>query len=557
MLWKQRFTIVAVWIILSAVAVAIVFALPAQYTSEALILVESQKIPEALVASTANGEVQDRLATIKQQVLSSTRLQKVIDKFSLYASDKGKNSREEIVDRMRKDIKITLEKGWSRNQPGAFRVSYTGTNPTKVAPVANELTNLFIEANYLSRENQAFGTSDFLKSQLEQAKKNLEQQEAKVSAYKLAHNGDLPEQEGVLHSKLDQYNMEMQANREAINRLEQTKNVLEGEIASAEAYRAAILSGAMETNAPANATSANAPGAVGKQQEERGSQKLRRQLGELRLRYTADYPAVRELQAQLAETLRQEEQQDKEQQKLEEAQRAQEQARLAEQKAHAGAGPGVSPRTKPEIAQLLMREQERINVLKTQLSNANQEEENHRNDQDALQKQISEYQARIEQLPIRQQEMTGLLRDYDISTGNYRSLLNKDFSADMASEMEKREKSERFALLDPARPPEKPSKPNRLLLNAVGILASLLVGLVFGYGIEWKKNLLLGEWELPAGTVVLGRVPLIPNPPFDSKSSRSSKGAAPLRLKLRIRWVYPFLFSLTLLFLIGLWLKKG
>jgi predicted nucleic acid-binding Zn-ribbon protein len=387
---------------------------------------------------------------------------------------------------------------------------------------------------------------------------NLEEQEAKLSKYKLEHNGDLPEQEGSLMGKLERCNIELQASHDAINRIEQSKNVLEGEIASAEAYRSAILSGALDST-PAAASAGNASSALAgqlKQTAEKPSQRLRRQLEELRLRYTPDYPAVKELQLQLNEALKQEEQQEKEQRKLEDAARAQEEARRAAEKARPNSVAVAAARTRPEVAQLLMREQERITLLKTQLANADAEVANLKQKQEDLSAKIAELQERIEQIPIRQQEMAGLLRDYDISSANYRSLLSKDFTADMASDMEKRQKSERFMVLDPARPPEKPSKPNRPLFNSIAIFVSLLLGIAVGFGLEWKKNVFLGEWELPVGTPILGRVPPIRTLRSDSEPPESSRGAAPFRFKLRIRWVYPVIVSLTVLLLIGLWLKK-
>jgi polysaccharide chain length determinant protein (PEP-CTERM system associated) len=549
MLWKQRFNILIAWVLLSAIGATIVWLLPTLYSSEALILVESQKIPEALVASTVNAEIQDRLATIRQQILSSTRLQKIIEKFSLYSADKGSLTREEIVEQMRKDIKITLERGWSRNQPGAFRISYTGRSPEVVASVANELTSLFIEENLRSREVQAVGTSEFLENQLQQAKKNLEEQEAKVSKYKVTHNGELPEQEQSLMGTLDRLNIQLQGNHEAVNRTQQTKNVLEGEIASAEAYRSAIGRGAFDTPGPGSGPSS--PAAIAAAAQERRSAVLRRELEDLRLRYTPNHPLVRETQAQLAEVLKREELLDKQL----EAERKADEARKADEKnkAVATAAPVVS-KARPEVTQLLMREQERIALLKAQLANADQELQTRKNQEEEILKSISDYQARVEKLPIRQQEMASLLRDYEISRDNYKSLLNKDFSAEMASDMEKRQKSERFTVLDPAKVPEKPAKPNRPILNLIVVAVGFLLAVSFGYGQEWKKNVLLGEWEFPPGTVILGRVPAIAKPAA-AGADIPAKPASPF--KLRTRWVYSVILSLTLLLVIGLWLRRA
>src|SRR5216684_525619 len=123
---------VSVWGMTAALLCGIVYKLPPIYKAETLILVESQKIPEKLVSSTVNAELQDRLATISQEVLSATRLQTLIEKFNLYRMERAKRVQEEIIDMMRKDLSIKLERGWTRNQPGAFRVTYQGRNPEVV-----------------------------------------------------------------------------------------------------------------------------------------------------------------------------------------------------------------------------------------------------------------------------------------------------------------------------------------------------------------------------------------------------------------------------------------
>src|SRR5579862_3516372 len=171
--WKNRWTALSISITLSALTVFVVMRLPSVYKAETLILVESQKIPEKLVSSTVNAELQDRIATISQEVLSATRLQTLIDKFGLYKEGHGVRVQEEIIELMRKDMNIKLERGWTRNQPGAFRVSYQGANPETVAAVVNQIGNFFIEENLKAREEQAVGTSEFIKAQLDDAKKKI------------------------------------------------------------------------------------------------------------------------------------------------------------------------------------------------------------------------------------------------------------------------------------------------------------------------------------------------------------------------------------------------
>src|SRR5579862_5957135 len=162
MVWKQKIYLVLMWLVISAIGVVIVHRLPAFYRAETLILVDSQKIPERYVSATVSTDLQDRLATISQQILSVTRLKKIIDDFDLYKEPRKTKAPEEVIELMRSDIDIKLEKGWSGGRPGAFRIAYQGTSPTIVAEVANRLASLYIEENLRVREAQAEGTSEFI-----------------------------------------------------------------------------------------------------------------------------------------------------------------------------------------------------------------------------------------------------------------------------------------------------------------------------------------------------------------------------------------------------------
>src|SRR5215471_1191081 len=197
--WNHRRLCLAVFLAVSGAVVFVVQRLPAVYRAEAAILVESQRIPEKFVSATVNPDLQDRLNVLSEQILSYTRLTELIQRYDLYHQDRTRLVREEIVEKMRADIIIKPEgsRGGS-GRPGAFRISYQGPNPIIVAQVTNQIGNFFIEENLRQREVEAVGTSQFLDSQLAEAKKRLEEQEAMLSKYKLQFNGELPEQENAL-----------------------------------------------------------------------------------------------------------------------------------------------------------------------------------------------------------------------------------------------------------------------------------------------------------------------------------------------------------------------
>jgi uncharacterized protein involved in exopolysaccharide biosynthesis len=155
-------------------------------------------------------------------------------------------------------------------------------------------------------------------------------------------------------------------------------------------------------------------------------------------------------------------------------------------------------RTRMQIDQT----QEQIKITDKELSDLEAE-------QKRILAQIASSQKRLDSLPVREQEMAGLTRDYLMSKSNYASLLDKQMSASMALDMERRQQSERFEVLDRAQVPQKPIKPKRPQLYAGGTGIGLALALVLGFLAEFRKNVMLGEWELPKGTAILGRLPYI------------------------------------------------
>jgi hypothetical protein len=201
--------------------------------------------------------------------------------------------------------------------------------------------------------------------------------------------------------------------------------------------------------------------------------------------------------------------------------------------------PGVSgaqsaPRVKPlSDSPALAQTRERIASLRSQLTFQNQEIGNRKQEQQRLISEIAIYQSRVNGIPLREQEMAALTRDYEISKGNYRSLQDKKIAAEMAVDMERREKSERFTVVDPARVPARPFSPKRLQLNLIGSVLGLVLGLALGFGKELKSATLLGEWELPSGVTILGRLPHIEITPNDSDDAG---GKSPHNTKKRSLW---------------------
>jgi uncharacterized protein involved in exopolysaccharide biosynthesis len=232
----------------------------------------------------------------------------------------------------------------------------------------------------------------------------------------------------------------------------------------------------------------------------KSSETLRAELQALRLRYYDDHPAVKRLKAELAA--------------------AETEERLAAtQKGATGSSAKSASASSPAVKSLPFateqdmseynRERERVAATRTQLELNQKEIQTISAKRQQILDQISDYQARLEKLPVREQQMADLTRDYETSKANYQTLLDKELSAEMAMDMERSHESERFTVADPAHVPTKPIRPRRLLYSIAATGASLAIALVLGLLFEIRKGQFLGEWEIPQNVRVLGRIPII------------------------------------------------
>src|SRR5580765_2184495 len=274
------------WIFLGTVLFSLagctfVMLMPDRYKASTTILVDPQKVSEKYVSPTVSSDPGQRLTTITQQVLSSTRLQQIIDDMQLYPELRGKVSREELIELMRKDIAISVKQG-SSSGLSSFSIEYEGRQRQQVAQVANQLAASFIEWNVKNREQQAEDTTEFLASQLKEAKQNLEQQEARLSAFKMRHLGEMPEQQPANMQALSQLQGQFQANTDARNRLEVERT---------------LLSRGLENGS--TGTDKTVPVLTERGRLEAERRQLKSQLQDLQNRYTSAHPEVMDVAARL------------------------------------------------------------------------------------------------------------------------------------------------------------------------------------------------------------------------------------------------------------------
>ena len=441
--------------------------LPDQYRSETVILVVPQQVPQDYVRSTITTRIEDRLNTINQQILSRTRLERIITEFNLYENERRNGIMEDVVQRMRTtDIGVETLKG------DAFRVSYIGSNPQVVMKVTDRLASMFIDENLRDRENLAEGTSSFLTAQLEEARRRLIEQEKKLEVYRSAHAGELPSQADTNLQMVQNTQMQIQQLVESINRDRDQRHLVERALADLDAM-ASSGTIAAENMDPSQQPVAWQLAAA------------QRMLQEMSLRLKPEHPDILRLKRGI-EVLQ----------------------RRAEEEALSGplspeAGVGATP------AQVLQNN--RRKELQQQLENIDRQMAAKRAEEIRLRGVGAVYQARLEAVPTRETELSELTRDYSTLQSMYSSLLSKNEESKIAASLERRQIGEQFKILDPAKTAERPFSPNRQRINLVGAIAGLCFGLCLAGLLEYRDTTFRTHDDVNAvlGLPVLAQIPLM------------------------------------------------
>ena len=425
--------------------------LPARYKSSTLILVEQPTMPKDYVTPNVSDNLQERLESITQQILSRTNLLHIIDEFNLYTREHAQPTPDEKVERMRKDVEIEVVKD-TRNQVTAFNVSYSSPNPRLAQQVTSEITNLFINENLEVRQEQSEGTTRFLADQLETARKSLDEQEEKIQEFKGQHIGELPTQLGSNLQILSGLQSQLQGEQDALNTAKQQHVYLETLLSQ---YRALH-------DSPKNPDGSISMGLPAIDQE---LAKLRAELADLQARYTDRHPDVRKLKDQIAQTQKMRDQ------------------LAADQRVRAGHESDDTIATNPDDPQAAS-----IAQLQSQMK-ANQIEVTNRDHSiELLKAKVAEYQARLNQEPVREQQLADLTRGYDQSKANYDDLLKKKNESAMATAVELLQQGERFRILDPPSLPLKADFPNRLKFCGIGLGVGLALGVIVAGGFEMMDD---------------------------------------------------------------------
>jgi polysaccharide biosynthesis transport protein len=462
------------------------WVLPARYKSITLILVEQPTMPKNYVEPNVTDDLQERLQSITQQILSRTRLLLIIDKLHLYEDGRKRATPDDKVGLMRKDIDIELVHDARGEQITAFKVSYSARDPHVAQQVTSELTDLFINENQKVLQQESEDTTHFIGGQLENARVSLAEQEAKVREFEGQHEGALPSQQASNLQILSGLQSQLQNEQDALNTAKQQRVYLQSLI---EQYRG--LRGTPGTPRAAEA----APTSLTAVDQE--LDKLRSKLAELSAHYTDRYPDVLRLKDQIAKT---------------------EKMRddfIADSKGKTNGGRQPNDTVDPTQSTPMLQLQGQLQANQAEITNREQSIS-------GLKGRINDYQARLNEEPAVEQQLADLTRGYDQTKTDYDELLKKKNASVMATSMEQMQQGERFTMLDPPSLPLKPDFPDRLKFCGIGLGVGLALGLIVAGALEFMNDRLHSEEQIKSllPVAILCEIPTISSPSDELNRNR-------------------------------------
>jgi polysaccharide chain length determinant protein (PEP-CTERM system associated) len=452
--------------------------LPNKFKSQTLVLIEQPTVSAKIVDSLDSTDINQRLSSMQQQILSRSRLEPIIRQFDLYPQDVNRKSMDELVLRLQKSIEVTpiLPMAETRAQqlPG-FYVAVTLDTARNAQEVCTAITSMFIEQSIRQRQEHSETTTKFLAQELASAKAGLDEQDAKLAAFKSRYAGELPEDEPTNLNLLTGLTSQLDASTQALSRAQQDKTFNESLLSQQVAAWQASQTGRDPETLEQQLVAAQA------------------HLSALQASYTDDYPDVIKAKNDIANL----------------------QKKIAD-----GDGPnkpvgaGKGPKSSIEPSQ--------IQQLRAQVHNDEVIIGAKTKEQEQIRKQIGVYQERIQSSPAVEQQYKELTRGYQTAQQSFDELQKKRDNSEMAVNLERKQQGEQFSVLDPANLPDKPSFPNRPLFALGGLAGGLGLGLGIAFFLEMKDSSFKTERdvEFALHLPVLAMVPAIE--PLLAKSNKKN-----------------------------------
>ena len=450
--------------------------LPKVYRATATILVQAQMIPEKYIQPTVTSTIIDRLNAISQELLSRTRLEKIIEEFNLYPDLRKKAPMEVVVETMSKAVEVTFAKSLQPSRIEktqiAFSISYEGGEPRTVMLVANKLASLVVEENLKVREAQAGSTSEFIDKEVSRSEELLVKKEQELRNFRERNMGQLPQQLDANIKIMEGLQQQFRRAGDGTRMAEDRATIIQGQIEILTRPQAPVTSSGTPEELISDADDLS--GISGRPVPENPIaaqyNQFKRDLNNAQAKYTDSHPDIIDLKRKIANLEPEAQEIIAKQETAAEARRKEIKAQQDRTLSAKASGPLMDPATES----LIFRYKEQHNSAILEAQRLREEEKK-------LMQQTYLYQKRIEDTPKREQELVNLTRDYELLKGNYQSLHDKKMQSQMAENLERKQKGEQFKIMDPARLPENPVRPDLQRILLIGTFIGLFSGVVLAW----------------------------------------------------------------------------
>jgi uncharacterized protein involved in exopolysaccharide biosynthesis len=485
--------------------------IPARYTSESVILIEQQKVPEHYVTPNVQVDLGERLEAITQKVLSRQRLLSIINRFHLYQSFLTPTDDDKLK-KMRSDIKIELVQtptdSAGKRELTAFRLQYTSDKSPIAQQVNMQMVSYFIDENVKAGQEQSEATTQFLDTELRNAAAQLAEQETKMREFQKAHMGELPQEAQSMMQMLSGAQQQLAGAIEARNRAIQQQAYL---TSLAAQYESAGV-GSMGTGSP--------------QSIDTQIENAQSALADLQAKYTPDHPDVKKMKETISKLQALRDKQsgsdsgeasasgdNKDKNGAAAASTDKPGSDSSGKGATAKSGDdtdvsevrtGASPQSIQAMAPVMqVQSQMKANKMEIQTREAEIR---------SLEQKINALQGRLSAVPGTQSAMIDLTRDYEQTKKHYDDLLEKKNSSALATNLQRQQQGENFRIIDPPSMPEKASFPDRFKFSLAGLAVGLGLAVLFGAGMEYLDDRIRNEQDLAEATPlpVLVEIPPLP-----------------------------------------------
>jgi len=484
------------------VSVVGVYMWPDKYTSTAIIRVVPQQVPEQMVQAAVNQQMGQRITSMLQTILSRSVLTNIINTYGLYPKERTRQPIEDLVEDM-KNNQIKIQPVTSFGNGGdqqhavpAFSISFSYENRMMAQKVVSDIAGRFLDENQRNRQNSTYETTTFMKDELEQAKKELDEVEGKLQAFQTANNGRLPDQMDANMRELQALQTQLGIIGTNISRDTSDKLMMTNQISILKDKQAAIA----KEQPVEQQTLAYKEKNDKLAEAERDVTNVQTQLDLLLQRYKDNYPEVQTARGRLEIAKKRRDELLKED--------------TATKKTEAAtSAPAIVRAQTPMQIRELRDLDAQIRTLSANIEAKDLEIANYNKEIARVNAQINTYSARVETVPAGAREYGDLLREREIAKQKYVDLDAKLQKSQIAQDMEGRKQGENLELLDPASLPLTPTEPKRPMVISIGAGLGLMLGIVIAGALEMKDSSLKNLKDVRAYTqmAILGSIPLLEN----------------------------------------------